>query len=66
MKILIENHWEVIIDLYDISRVIRQYYNSELADELDKLIDEGDLSGSQLQRLTELEEMVEDIRRIVM
>lgn len=36
----IEKHWETIEDLRDISRVIREYYNRELADELDELIDE--------------------------
>ena len=36
----IEKHWEKIDDLRDISRILREYYNRELADELDKLIDE--------------------------
>ena len=36
----IEKHWETIDDLRDISRIIREYYNRELADELDELIDE--------------------------
>mgnify|MGYP003301479923 CR=1 FL=1 len=35
----IEGHWETIDDLRDISRVIREYYNRELADEIDKLIE---------------------------
>ena len=35
----IEKHWETIDDLRDISRVIREYYNRDLADEMDKLID---------------------------
>ena len=35
----IERHWETIDDLRDISRVIREYYNRDLADEMDKLID---------------------------
>ena len=38
--IYIEKHWETIDDLRDVSRVIREYYNRELADELDELIDE--------------------------
>jgi hypothetical protein len=38
--IYIEKHWETIDDLRDISRIIREYYNRELADELDELIDE--------------------------
>lgn len=36
----IEGHWETVNDLRDISRIIREYYNRELADELDKLIEE--------------------------
>ena len=35
----IEGHWETIDDLRDVSRVIREYYNRELADEMDKLIE---------------------------
>ncbi len=35
----IEKHWETIDNLQDISRVIREYYNRELADELDKFIE---------------------------
>lgn len=34
----IEGHWETINSFEDISRIIREYYNRELADELDKLI----------------------------
>lgn len=34
----IEKHWETIDNLRDVSRVIREYYNRELADELDELI----------------------------
>lgn len=36
----IESHWETIDSLRDVSRVIREYYNAELADEFDKFIDE--------------------------
>lgn len=36
--ICVEKHWETIYDLRDISRIVREYYNPELADELDKLI----------------------------
>ena len=34
----IEKHWETVDTLRDVSRVIREYYNRELADELDELI----------------------------
>lgn len=36
--IRIEGHWETLDTLEDVSRVIREYYSRELADELDKLI----------------------------
>ena len=36
----IEGHWETVTSLEDVARVIREYYNRELADELDKLIGE--------------------------
>lgn len=35
----IEGHWETINNLRDVSRVIREYYNRELADEMDNLIE---------------------------
>lgn len=38
--IRIEGHWETIDSFEDVSRVIREYYNRELADELDKFIEE--------------------------
>jgi hypothetical protein len=34
----IEGHWETVESLEDVSNIIREYYNRELADELDKLI----------------------------
>ena len=37
--ILINNHWEMVTDIEDVSRVIREYYNPDLADELDKIVD---------------------------
>lgn len=36
----IEGHWETITSLEDVARVVREYYNRELADELDSLIEE--------------------------
>ena len=36
--ILINDNWEQINDLQDVSRIIREYYNHELADKLDYLI----------------------------
>lgn len=38
--ILIKDVWMNVRDLNDVSKIIREYYNSDLADELDKLIPE--------------------------
>ena len=38
--ILINDNWEQIYDLQDVSKIIRENYNEDLADELDKLIPE--------------------------
>lgn len=35
----INGHWENVDTLQDIARVIREYYNPELANEMDKLIE---------------------------
>ena len=37
--IYIEGHWETVNTLQDIVRVIREYYNEELADEMDELVE---------------------------
>lgn len=36
--ILINDIWHTVRDLEDISNLIREYYNRDLADEIDKLI----------------------------
>lgn len=36
----INGHWESVSSLQDVSKIIREYYNRELADEMDKLIEE--------------------------
>lgn len=36
--IFINGNWEEVYDFYDISKIIRQQFNSDLADELDKLV----------------------------
>jgi hypothetical protein len=35
----IEGHWESVDTLRDIARIVREYYNHELADKMDELID---------------------------
>ena len=36
--ILVHGNWEQIYDLQDVSKIIRENYNRDLSDELDKLI----------------------------
>ena len=38
--ILVNDNWEQIYDLQDVSKIIRENYNEDLADGLDKLIPE--------------------------
>ncbi len=40
--ILVNDKWEKVRDLQDISKIIRENYNYDLAEELDKLIPEHD------------------------
>ena len=66
--ILIEGHWEKVNALQDISRIIREYYNYELADEMDKLIDEFEENEdlrAEVERLRELEDIIDEIRMLV-
>lgn len=60
----IEGHWEIVNDLHDVSRVIREYYNSELADEMDELIESSVMSDTDIARLEELEELEDIIDQI--
>lgn len=47
----IEGHWETVTSLQDVARIIREYYNRELADEMDKLIEiqEDEIRDLQLE-----------------
>ncbi len=36
--VLINDNWENVRDLEDVSKIIREYFNEDLADEMDKLI----------------------------
>ena len=61
----IEDHWEIVDNLRDVSRIIRECYNSELADEMDSLIDECVEEESYSQQVYELENIIERIRDLV-
>ncbi len=62
----IEGHWETINTLEDVARVIREYYNDELADKLEELIPDNEVSVEDLAELDELRGIVEEIRELVM
>lgn len=38
--VLINDNWEDVRELEDISKIIREYFNEDLADEMDKMIPE--------------------------
>ena len=59
----IEGHWETVETLHDVSRMIREYYNYELADKLDELISEIEDNNSSYVR--ELEDTIDAIRSLV-
>lgn len=58
----IEGHWEYVSSLEDIVRVIREYYNDELADKMEELIT---ISDFERERLDELEMVFQQIRDLV-
>lgn len=45
----INGHWEIVDSLRDIANIIREYYNHELADEMDKLIE---IQEDEIRHLT--------------
>ena len=62
----IEEHWETVDSLRDVSRIIREYYNTELADEIDSLIDEYEAQEKYEKQVRELEDVIDQIRGLVM
>lgn len=61
----IEGHWENIDSLDDVARVIREYYNYELADKMEELMESIIVSNDEHERLDELEMVVQQIRDLV-
>ena len=53
--ILINDCWENVETLEDVSRVVRKYYNRELADEMDDLINAKEF---------EIEDLMEEISNL--
>lgn len=56
----INDKWEPLRDLHDVSKIIREHYNYELADELDKLLDNTDENDLEYQ-LSELEDELAEL-----
>ena len=70
--ILVNDNWEQIYDLQDVSKIIRENYNRDLADELDKLIPEHtDEEYEELEwdhdqkcdKVTDLENEIDDLEK---
>ena len=68
--ILVNDNWEQVHDLQDVSKIIREYYNRDLADELDELIPEHtDEEYEELQwdydkkcdKITDLENEIDEL-----
>lgn len=59
----IEGHWETVTSLEDVVRVVREYYNRELADVIEELIPED--NTEDLAELDELRGIIDEIRDLV-
>lgn len=63
--ICIEGHWETADTFQDISRIIREYYNEELADKLDELVEDYESQENYAEQVNELEDIIDQIRSLV-
>lgn len=63
--IYIEGHWETVDDLQDVIRIIREYYNYELADKMEELMESIIVADDERERLDELEMVIQQIRDLV-
>ena len=70
--ILVNDYWEEVRDLQDVSKIVREYFNEDLADELDKLIPEhtdDEYEGlqwdydSKCDKVTDLENELSDLEK---
>ena len=70
--ILVNEYWEEVRDLQDVSKIIREYFNTDLADELDKLIPEhtdDEYDGlmwdyeRKCDKVTDLENEISDLEK---
>lgn len=56
----IEGHWETVDTLQDVANVVREYYNEELADKMEELVD--DLSDAYKALIEDLEYQIYSYR----
>lgn len=61
-----EGNWENAESLQDIARIIKEYYNTELADKLYEIIDEIDCQGNYKEQVDRLENVIDEIKDLVM
>lgn len=60
----IEGHWETVDTLQDVVSVVREYYNSELADKIEEIM--GDFDEQEyINRIEELEQIIDQIKELV-
>lgn len=63
MLIQIGKDFEFVNDLHDVSAVIREHYNKELADKMDELLSEVETNNKEY--VEGLEETIDAIRSLV-
>ena len=61
----IEGHWENVDSLDDVVKVIREYYNYEIADRMKELMESIIVASDERERLDELEMVLQQIRDLV-
>lgn len=66
MMMFIEGHWESVDTLQDISRIVREYYNDNLANRIDDLIPDSDNLEDELEELEGLRNIIDEIRGLVL
>lgn len=59
---LIEGHWETINNLSDIARIVREYYNQELADKIDEFAENEKEQEKRYSKLNELFNLINDVK----
>lgn len=61
----IEGHWETVDSLNDVVKVVREYYNYELANRMEELMGSITVANDERKQLDELEMVLQQIRDLV-